>query len=114
MPLLALGEVRTALLQSSRAVPSSLAEQLVGLIEGDQIRVSLCPIMHVESADVLTGVDCRLPTRTGTKARGVGTVAGRVSITGGHLLQASARLRLFPSPERRRVGWSHYLARPGH
>ncbi|MFI5915454.1 SCO2521 family protein [Dactylosporangium sp. NPDC051541] len=113
-PLLAMGEVHTALLQSSQAVPLNLAAGLVGQPGGEQVRVYHRPIAHAGSPDVLTGIDCRLPTRTGTKSRGVGTVAARVSITGGHLLQSTARIRISTGPQNRRLGWSHYLTRPGH
>jgi len=113
-PLLVVGEVHTALLQSARAVPLRLAEGLVGQPGSGRPDISQRPIMHVGSPEVLTGIDCRLANRTGARTRGVGTVAGRVSITGGLLLQGSARLRISISPEGRRLGWSHYLARPGH
>ncbi|WP_432983567.1 SCO2521 family protein [Dactylosporangium sp. CA-233914] len=112
--IVALGEVHTALLQNSQAVPLSFAEGLVGQPGGEQVRVRQRPIAHTGSPDVLTGIDCRLPTRTGAKSRGVGTVAGRVTITGGHLLQSSARVRVVTGGGGRRLGWSHYLARPGH
>jgi hypothetical protein len=112
-PLLALGETHTALLHSSLPLTLVAAERLVGLDRGERVRVSQRPIAHVASTAVLTGVDCRLPTRTGAKAHGVGTVAGRVSITGGHVLQASARIGLAASSQPYRRAWSHYLARPG-
>ena len=110
---LVLGEVHTALLQSSAALPVNASERLVRLIGGEKIRRFERPITHVASPGVLTGVDCRLATRDGAKVRAIGTVASRVAITGGHVLQASSRLRLEPSTERRRLNWSHYLARPG-
>ncbi|WP_432833789.1 SCO2521 family protein [Dactylosporangium sp. CA-092794] len=102
------------MLQSSAALPVNLAEDLVRQPGGERVRRSLRPIAHVASPDVLTGVDCRLPSRSGTRSRAVGTVAGRVSITGGHLVQGSARFRLSAGAQGRRLGWSHYLARPGH
>ncbi|GAA0731616.1 SCO2521 family protein [Dactylosporangium roseum] len=110
---LVLGEVHTALLQSSAALPVNACERLVRLIGGERIRRFERPIVHVASPSVLTGVDCRLATRDGAKVRAIGTVESRVAITGGHLLQASSRVCLEPSAARRRLPWSHYLTRPG-
>jgi hypothetical protein len=113
LPLLAVGEVHTALLQNSHALAQRFAEELIAGPGGGPVRRSLRPITHIGSPEVLEGVDCQLPTRSGARCRGVGTVAGRVSLTGGHILQASVRAGLSSAPLSRRQGWSHYLARPG-
>ncbi|WP_238016674.1 SCO2521 family protein [Dactylosporangium sp. AC04546] len=110
---LVLGEVHTALLQSSAALPVNACERLVRLVGGERVRRYERPIAHVCSPSVLTGVDCRLATPDGARVRAIGTVASRVAITGGHLLQASSRVGLEPSADRRRLPWSQYLARPG-
>jgi len=112
-PLLAVGEIHTALLQNSRALALGDAEDLIARPSGEAVRRSLRPIMHVGSPDTLEGVDCRLPMPDGARSRGVGTVSGRVGLTGGHVVQASVRARLSSAPLGRRMGWSHYLARPG-
>ena len=65
------------------------------------------------SPDLLTGVDCQLPTPTGARIRGIGTVRHRASITGGHLVQASAMVRVVDGAATHRLPWSHYLADPG-
>ena len=111
--LLAIGEVHTALLRSSAALSVSASEKLVSLAGGERVLRSERPISHVVSSLVLTGVDCRPATSNGTKARVVGTVAGHASITGGHVVQGTATARIAPSEQTRRLGWAHYLARPG-
>jgi hypothetical protein len=111
--LLTIGEVRTALLQSSFALSNEQAGELLDLIPGDQVTWRERPIPQVVSPSVLTGVDCPLPGRSGARVRAVGTVGTRVGITQGHLVQAWSRIGLEPGTAGRRAPWSHYLARPG-
>src|SRR5262249_592847 len=63
--------------------------------------------------DVLTGVDCRLATRTGRKMRGIGTVVTHASVTGCRVLQGSTHTELAAAGSEHRKPWSHYLSRPG-
>ncbi len=110
--LLIFGEIHTGLLQNSTALPPSSCDELLALMRGERVRRFERPIAHAVSPEIFTGVDCGLAVSTG-KARAVGTVACRASITGGHVLQGSATVRLARSAAGRRLPWSHYLARPG-
>jgi hypothetical protein len=112
-PMVLLGEVHSGLLQTSTALPSSFCEQVLGLLHGERVRRFERPIAHVVSPELLTGVDCWLAAPSSAKVRGVGTVSCHASITGGHVLQASASVRVAAGGGRR-LPWSHYLARPGH
>jgi hypothetical protein len=111
--MLILGEVHTGLLQNSTSLPSAGCERALGLFRGEAVRRSERPIAHAASPDLLTGVDCRLATASGTRIRGVGTVVHRATITGGRVLQGSAVARLAEAEASHRLPWSHYLARPG-
>jgi hypothetical protein len=107
------GEIHTGLLQNSAALSAGEAVSLLSLIPQHGVRTWERPIRQAASPEILTGVDCDLPADSGARVRGVGTVGTEVWITGGHLLQASSRACIVPSEHRRRVSWSHYLARPG-
>jgi hypothetical protein len=109
-----LGEVHTGLLQNSTPLPAAATEHLLGLLQGERVRRGERPIAHATSPDLLTGVDTRLATPTAAKVRGVGTVATRAALTGGHVLQGSSVTRLVRGTAPRRLPWSHYLARPGY
>jgi hypothetical protein len=111
--VLVLGEVRTALLQNSVSVPPEVARQVLQLRQGEQVRSSERPIDYAASPDVLTGVDCRLATRTGKKTQGVGTIVTRASITGCRVLQGSSYTQLALAVTEPRAPWSHYLSEPG-
>jgi hypothetical protein len=111
--VLALGEIRTALLQHSVSVSPDVARRLLLLRPGEQVRSSERPISHAVSPDVLTGVDCRLATRTGKKTRGTGTVVTHAIVTGCRVLQGSTYTELDFDEAERRAPWSHYLSRPG-
>src|SRR5262245_49860006 len=89
-PVLACGEVRTCLLPSFQALDGRAAAQLLRLRADELVRVSERPNLYALSPDVLTGVDCRLPTSNGAKVRAVGTVAARAALTEGRVLQATA------------------------
>ena len=65
------------------------------------------------SPDLLTGVDCRLPSNSGRQVRGAGTVVSRAIITGRRILQGSAYTKITSGRENRRLPWSHYLSQPG-
>jgi hypothetical protein len=112
--VLALGEIRTALLQHSVAAPGAAVARMLALRPGRRVTTSERPIGYAVSPDVRTGLDCQLPTRTNTRTRGVGTALTRASITGGRVLQASTRIELEQRRQDRRSDWSHYLGRLGH
>ena len=112
-PVLLCGEVRTCLLPSSQALDTPAAARLLRLRADEHVLVSERPNLYVRSPEVLTGVDCRLPTSNGAKVRAVGTVASRAVLTEGRVLQASAYFSSpADGPETRRP-WGEYLVRPG-
>jgi hypothetical protein len=110
---LMLGEVNTALLQHSTAVSPQVSGDILGLRVGEPVRWSTRPAPYAVSPDLLTGVDCRLPSRADTQTRCVGTAVSRAILTGGRILQGSAYARVGRSRISRRLPWSHYLSRPG-
>ncbi|MGW0943421.1 SCO2521 family protein [Streptomyces sp. NPDC002623] len=112
-PVLACGEVRTCLLPTRRAVDERTAVQLLRLRADEPVRTSQRPNRHALSPDVLTGVDCRLPTATGAKVRAVGTVTAHAGLVEGRVLQSTAYFSApADGPDRRRP-WGYYLVRPG-
>lgn len=111
--MLILGEVHTGLLQHSVPLSASGCESLLGFIRGEPVRRSERPISHAASPELLTGVDCPLPTGSGSRNRGVGTIRHRVTVTGGRVLQGSSAAGVVPGGSSRRLPWAHYLARPG-
>jgi hypothetical protein len=111
--LLIVGEIRTCVLQNSGALPSSVLKDVLGLLPGERVRVSERPMAQALSPERITGVDCPLPTLSGSRCRGVGTVAARAVVTGGRLLQASVYARVERGVADHRLPWSHYLALPG-
>lgn len=111
--MLLLGEVHTGLLQHSTSLSSSQSERLLAFMRGERVRRFERPIGHVVSPELLTGVDCRLPTASGARVRAVGTIRYRTSLTGGHVLQGSSVVAVTRGRSGVRQPWSHYLARPG-
>ncbi|MET9829363.1 SCO2521 family protein [Streptomyces sp. NPDC006385] len=112
-PVLACGEVRTCLLPSFQALDRRAAAQLLRLRADEHVRVSERPTMYALSPEVLTGVDCRLPTSNGSKVRAVGTVAARAALTEGRLLQSTAYFSAPAAGPDTRRPWGQYLVRPG-
>jgi hypothetical protein len=111
--MLILGEIRTCLLQNSGSVRETVVSELLRLIPGEPVWMSERPMAHAVSPDLITGVDCQLPTKSGARSRGVGTVSAHAVITAGRVLQGSAAVRLERGEFDRRQPWSHYLSRPG-
>ncbi|GAA1007591.1 hypothetical protein Aple_019010 [Acrocarpospora pleiomorpha] len=111
--MLIMGEVRTGLLQNSAEIEERDHQAVLGLLAGERVRMSRRPIVYAVSPDLLTGVDCRLPSASRARIRGVGTVVSRSSITGGRVLQGSSYVRVVRGEVNYRLPWSHYLARPG-
>ncbi|MEV0171723.1 SCO2521 family protein [Streptomyces sp. NPDC050803] len=112
-PVLACGEVRTCLLPSFHALDGRAAAALLRLRADEHVRVSERPNLYVRSPEVLTGVDCRLPTANGARVRAVGTVAARAVLTEGRVLQSTAWFSAPDSGPDLRRPWGHYLVRPG-
>jgi hypothetical protein len=111
--MLMLGEVSCGLLRHSAPVSSDTATRILRLRPGEPVAWSLRPIAYAVSPDLLSGVDCRLPTGSGATVRGIGTVASHSMVTGGRVLQGSAHATVIGSGADRRLPWSHYLSRPG-
>ncbi|MFI5960037.1 SCO2521 family protein [Cryptosporangium sp. NPDC051539] len=111
--VLILGEVHTGLLRHSTAVSQAVAERILALRLGAEVRSSKRPVPYTVSPDLFDGVDCRLPTSNGGQPRGIGTVASYASITGGQIVQATSVATLTAGTAGRRRPWGHYLARPG-
>jgi len=109
---LACGEVRTCLLQTSVSLPERAAA-LLRLRADERVRVSERPNHYAVSPDLLTGIDCRLPTSSGAKVRAIGTVTSRAVLTDGRVLQSGAWFRSTGVPADQRQHWGHYLVRPG-
>ncbi|MBY8879025.1 SCO2521 family protein [Actinacidiphila acidipaludis] len=107
------GEVRTSVLRTSEALTARTAAQLLNLRPDEHVLLSERPNLRVASPQLLTGVDCRLPSLNGSRPRAVGTVAARAVLTEGRVLQASAFARLVPGGGDHRKPWGHYLLRPG-
>jgi hypothetical protein len=111
--MLFLGEVRTSLLTHSAPVPAGAGERLLSLLAGAPVRRAERPITRVVSPARFTGVDCDLAAGAGRAVRSIGTVSSHAVLTGGRALQGSAHVEIVPSPQTRRLPWSHYLAQPG-
>ncbi|MCM3922503.1 SCO2521 family protein [Frankia sp. AiPs1] len=110
------GEVRTGLLAHSRALTEPEATGIVTLRPGSQVRVSARPVPHCVSPDLTLGVHCPVPSASGARRDGLGTVLSRASVTSGRLVQASTHGRIVLGGARsagRRRPWAHHLAHPG-
>ncbi|WP_354641940.1 SCO2521 family protein [Kitasatospora camelliae] len=112
-PSLLYGEVRSGLLQHSVELEHGAAADLLALRHGEPVRTSERPNLRAVSPDLLTGVDCALPTGSHRSVRGVGTAVSRAVLTEGRVLQASVRARITAATGEGRLAWSHYLAHPG-
>ncbi|WP_163554236.1 SCO2521 family protein [Candidatus Frankia alpina] len=111
------GEVRTGLLANSRALTEPEATAVVALRPGSQVRVSVRPVPHAVSPGLTLGVHCPVPSASGTRCDGLGTVLSRASLTSGRLVQASTHARIVlggrgPAVEGHRP-WAHHLVHPG-
>jgi hypothetical protein len=111
--MLVLGEVRTCLLHNATPLPTPVVAQVLALVPGRRVLSTARPVARSVSPDQVTGVDCRLATATGGRARGVGTVASRAIVTAGLIVQGSASARLRRAGGPKRLAWSHYAGRPG-
>jgi hypothetical protein len=110
---LACGEVRTCLLPNLRALDGLTASRVLRMRPDEYVLVSERPNLYVRSPEVLTGVDCGLPTSNGAKVRAVGTVAARAALTEGRVLQTTAYFSASASGPETRRPWGRYLVRPG-
>ncbi|MFG3618608.1 SCO2521 family protein [Nocardia sp. NPDC047654] len=111
-PLVVLGEVRTCLLPSSTALTGAEACDLLALMPGCTVRWRERPGTLAVSPTTAVGVDCDLALGEQT-AHIVGTVATSAVLSGGRVLQSTARTRVVRAAGRRRQTWSHYLSQKG-
>jgi hypothetical protein len=111
--MLMMGEVHTGLLRCLGELSETECREVLSLISGERARISQRPLPYAVSPELLTGVDCRLPSASNARIRGIGTVAHRAVIVGGRVLQASSYAVVEPARADNRASWSHYLARPG-
>jgi hypothetical protein len=108
------GEIWTSLLQQSGRPAAGVVDEVLALRHGERVRTSERPMPCSVSPDIPTGVDCRLPTSTGAKARGIGTTLSRARIVGGRVVQGSTYVWVVRASERRRrMPWSYHLANLG-
>jgi hypothetical protein len=111
--MLIIGEIRTCLLRNSSRLSRPAVAQLLGFKPGKRVLATDRPVNRSVSPDVMIGVDCRLATEPLVRARGIGTVATHAVVTGGLVLQSSARARLERAAVGHRQAWSHYANRHG-
>ncbi|WP_327002055.1 SCO2521 family protein [Dactylosporangium sp. NBC_01737] len=111
--MLIVGEVHTNVLRERDPVTTDHAGHLLDLLPGEPVLVSERPMSHVRSPEKPVGVDCPVVEGSGRQVRVVGTVLQRATIAGGHVLQGSAYVEVRRAAQNARLGWSHYLARPG-
>lgn len=111
-PLVVLGEVRTCLLPSATALTGAEACDLLALMPGCTVRWRERPGTLAVSPTTAVGVDCDLALGEQT-AHIVGTVATSAVLSGGRVLQSTARTRVVRAAGRRRQTWSHYLSQKG-
>jgi hypothetical protein len=107
-----IGEIHTGVLMSAAGLESHAAAELFAALSFQPVRTWERPIRHAAAPEVLTGVDCLLPSASGSRGRAVGTVATEVSVTAGRVLQAATHAWVVPADVPRRLSWSHYLAHP--
>ena len=112
-PLLVVGEVVTAFLQNSTPLTTSTCWEILRSRPGSTVRAGTRPVQFAISPATAVGVHCELPTGSGARAEGVGTIVGQTTVTGGSLVQASARAVLSARAFGYRDPWSYYLANPG-
>jgi len=112
-PQVVLGAVTTGLLNTSAPLPLDAARQALALVPGVKADWRRHPIDQVISPDLFFGLDCRLAVHSGAQPRIIGTARARALLTAGHALQGSARVDVVLDASRRRLSWSHYMARTG-
>ncbi|MBW8802627.1 MAG: hypothetical protein JF587_02020 [Catenulisporales bacterium] len=112
-PTLALGEVRTCLIQNQGALSTPASVALMQLIPGSPVSKVERPVRRVISPEQVTGIDCRLNIAREGRGRAIGTVLSHAVVTNGRVLQGSAHVALTPAEAPERREWRHYLRCPG-
>jgi hypothetical protein len=109
--MFAVGEIHTGLVQHSTALSPSQCADLLDLRAGRQVLQSERPNSYAMSPEVLTGIDCQLPSRSGRRVRAAGTIRTRTTVTAGRIVQGSSYATFAQGTHR--SAWSNYLTRPG-
>jgi len=112
-PFLVVGEVVTALVQHSTPLTNPACQEILRIRPGSTVRAATRPTPFAVSPATAVGVHCTLPTASGARVEGVGTVVAQATVTGGRLVQTSARAVLSARAFDYRAPWSYYLANPG-
>lgn len=107
-----LGEIHTGVLQNSVPITADIARSVLSTLPHRSVRIWERPIRYAASPEALTGLDHDLPSGSGMRVRGIGTLATELCVTAGRLLQAATRTTVVQSTSGRRLSWSSYLARP--
>jgi hypothetical protein len=111
--MLALGEVRTCLIQNEGTLSPSASVALMQLTPGSAVSKVERPVRRVVSPEQVTGIDCRLRVAREGRGRAIGTVLSHAIVTNGRILQGAAQVALTPAASSARREWRHYLRRPG-
>ena len=108
-----LGEVTTALLDQDLPLSREQAEKALRLVPGRPVAVREHPRRRAVSPEIVVGVDCALASSASGPVRGIGSVTARAVLTGGHVVQGSARATVRVEESNKRQRWGHYTAQPG-
>lgn len=108
-----LGEVHTCLLPGEAALSRETTAELLALVPGRPVLSRERPIAMACSPAKAVGVDCEIPSARRAALHGVGTVTANAVVTGGRVLQSTAKARLVPAASAQRRTWAHYLNRVG-
>lgn len=108
-----LGEVTTALLDQNMPLSREQTETALRLVPGRPVAVREHPRRRAVSPEIVVGVDCALASSASGLVRGIGSVTARAVLTGGHVVQGSARTTVRGGEASKRHGWGYYTAQPG-
>ncbi|WP_041540432.1 SCO2521 family protein [Catenulispora acidiphila] len=112
-PFLALGEIRTCLIQNRGTLSQPTSVALMQLTPGSPVSKVDRPVRRVVSPEQVTGVDCRLQIAREGRGRAIGTVLSHAVVTNGRILQGTAHAALTKATSDERREWQHYLRRRG-
>lgn len=108
-----LGEVTTALLDQNAPLTREQTETSLRLAPGRPVAVREHPRRRAVSPEIFLGVDCSLAHGASGLVRGIGSVTARAVLTGGHVVQGSARATVRVDGSGVRHRWGHYTTHPG-
>jgi hypothetical protein len=105
--------VHTCLLPGEAALNRETTAELLTLVPGRPVLTRERPIATASSPAKAVGVDCEIPSARRATLHGVGTVTTNAVVTGGRILQSTARAQFVPAASASRRTWAHYLNRVG-